>query len=534
MAESWRIYDEKGLAAFVDSQEVGKYFPHSINHLEISTRPYGRKKIVGLIYQSLVDKNISYALEAYNASNNIQLIRTPQEILVDQKKGTCLDLAILFGGLCILNELLPVLVILEDHALVAVSTKHGLRDWEALDRTEVSIFKKDIVRDIEQLKSKFEDETYIVVECTGFASSRALSSELPEGRDRNQQGFLSFEDAIKAGRSNFEPQQLQLRPFNFAIDIATAHHEWEMGPHFARLSKKNGPDIGTFIGHNLDRQPQVQQFTEGMKNHLSKNCSEPLVFIILAESSQAPDYLIDRFKKLELPAIYRDHRQYLQASDNPHELKLKKSTWHQLAQDEYSSVISESLLAAFTGNSKYVNNFQISDQDRKELVSQQLKNFFQEGRIPLFIRTPADLDVMLSPTFFKMVGNFLKFWREVRLNFVSERSIIIVICIEYKLANYNFFFRKIKKLVIGKRIRKLKKFLQRKSDGAECLVLPELENVTEEDINELVARPEFEYLADPIYIRSKMSGICDGNKGVSLLDVAEAIYISLAKINRGS
>ena len=73
--------------------------------------------------------NIRYALEQYHPSEALQTIRTPPEVLVSPREGTCLDLAALFCGLCEAYELLPILIVIDGHALAAVSLTHGVRDW---------------------------------------------------------------------------------------------------------------------------------------------------------------------------------------------------------------------------------------------------------------------------------------------------------------------------------------------------------------------------------------------------------------------
>lgn len=49
-----------------------------------------------------------------------QRIRTPEEILGRPNQGTCVDLSLLFGGLCLHHQLSPVLVVLDGHAFAAV------------------------------------------------------------------------------------------------------------------------------------------------------------------------------------------------------------------------------------------------------------------------------------------------------------------------------------------------------------------------------------------------------------------------------
>lgn len=82
---------------------------------------------------ALSEKDVRYDLEEYHPSDALQIrIRTPAEVLEAPRVGTSLDLAALFCGLCLGNELLPMLIVLDGQALAAVSLIHGLRAWDSL------------------------------------------------------------------------------------------------------------------------------------------------------------------------------------------------------------------------------------------------------------------------------------------------------------------------------------------------------------------------------------------------------------------
>jgi len=114
---------------------------------DLLQQPDGCRQLVQAIYEALAAKQIQYAPEKYHPSEAIQLIRTPLEILEAPREGTCLDLAVLFCGLCLGYDLLPWLVVIEGHALTAVSLTHGLREWNVLNRREHAWFEKDLLTD---------------------------------------------------------------------------------------------------------------------------------------------------------------------------------------------------------------------------------------------------------------------------------------------------------------------------------------------------------------------------------------------------
>src|SRR5213080_3724576 len=124
MTWEWSKVDEKGLARFV-TEEAANFINLPINRYDLAQQADGRRQLVKAIYEALIEKGVRYALEQYHPSEAIQPIRTPTEILEAPREGTCLDLATLFCSVCFGNELLPLLIMTEDHALAAISLTHG-------------------------------------------------------------------------------------------------------------------------------------------------------------------------------------------------------------------------------------------------------------------------------------------------------------------------------------------------------------------------------------------------------------------------
>ena len=230
MARKWSQSDEKGLAFFVPPELPACFFlPDRVNRTELlQWKQY--RQLAEEIYNALIAKNIKYALEPENNESNVQLIRTPEEILEIRKEGTCLDLAVLYCGLCLSFGLLPLLIVLRKHALVAVSLHYSRQEyWEAATperEQERSLFQKEPLKDVEFLRNLLRKGRFMAIECTGFAHTEtALSESQPEGVERQKDGTLTFERAIAAGE---EQLYLRDRPLAFALDIAIAHQHWKI------------------------------------------------------------------------------------------------------------------------------------------------------------------------------------------------------------------------------------------------------------------------------------------------------------------
>jgi HEAT repeat protein/energy-coupling factor transporter ATP-binding protein EcfA2 len=234
MRWSWDKKDELGLARFVidskDSEAVKTFIEKAVksSHLPKSehdshqTHNDGRRQLVEKIYNALRQKEVEYALNEYHEfSENRQRIRRPDEILDTQGKGTCLDLAILFCAICWRHELLPILILVEGHALAAVSLTHSLPEWKNEERRGQQLFWEGLGRltDARKLQNMVKREDYLAIECTGFAKSETLS-EGEEEKFQRVDGFLSFDQAVEWGCKQLE------KPLKFALDIHMAYNFW--------------------------------------------------------------------------------------------------------------------------------------------------------------------------------------------------------------------------------------------------------------------------------------------------------------------
>ena len=135
----------------------------------------------------------------------------------------------MYCGLCLANELLPILIVIDGHALAAVSLTHGVRDWNGY-RPGKALFEKGPLTDGGPLRELIDAESFIAVECTGFSHSDQLRQRIgdkPEAQHRTG-GVLGFDQAVQAGRQQLDRPD---RPFQFALDIAVAHYGWRIEPH---------------------------------------------------------------------------------------------------------------------------------------------------------------------------------------------------------------------------------------------------------------------------------------------------------------
>jgi AAA-like domain len=219
----WSRVDTAAVAGYATS-ETGRLIATRVSRFDLGADSKGRRTLVRSLYETLLARRVRYAPSQYHPSDAVQRIRTPQEVLDLPGEGTCLDLALVFCGLCLANDLLPMLIVTDGHAFAAVSMTHGLREWDR-GRPGDDLFRSGPLGDATPLRELLDEGSFLPVECTGFALSERLSvadERHPEtvGRDG---GVLTFERAVLAGREQLGSPD---RPFAFAVDIATAQNAW--------------------------------------------------------------------------------------------------------------------------------------------------------------------------------------------------------------------------------------------------------------------------------------------------------------------
>lgn len=206
--KAWPKSEQRLLARYVILQEWVKLEGNKLDLQAQKRWP----ELAGCVYDTLKKQAICYDLEPFlfdNLSN--QIIRSPDDIL-SLKKGTCLDLALLYVGACLANDLIACVVVLQGHALALVASKYDQRTPE-LEQNKRMAFDNGLITDRDQIE-KLLEAGYVPVECTGFAQSDVF---LPETRVN---GVMTFENATKAGFSALESEQ---QPFVFALDAAFLH-----------------------------------------------------------------------------------------------------------------------------------------------------------------------------------------------------------------------------------------------------------------------------------------------------------------------
>lgn len=208
--------------------------------------------VLRALYDGLCRLDIEYDLEPVSTDDPAdvnQKIRPPVDVVAPKRgKGTCLDLALLFSGLCIGVRLLPLLVLLKSnnglHALVVVDGTYDDRSkprgWREEDRRRGW---RDGKRAGEELTQRINEgsRVCVAVECTGFAKTSV-------GRDHP---VLTFEKACAEGSRRLAEQDHVI-----TLDIIRLQQVKDYAPYELPL----GP-VGIDAHTNADLAKYVYDFS---------------------------------------------------------------------------------------------------------------------------------------------------------------------------------------------------------------------------------------------------------------------------------
>lgn len=196
----WRQNSPSELAQYVqlDLPESLRW-PTYIARLDMLTHE-GPQGVVAQLYKQLLQCKINYDLAPFDPrAGIIQQIRKPQTIL-EAAQGTCLDLAVLLAGMCLANDLLPIIIAVEGHAFLGVSLANTRATAD--QAAGAAAFNNGVLENLVVLQQWAEDgDRFVFVECTGAARSQgSLDPGFPEGQGRTLQGTMSFDQACQAGQ----------------------------------------------------------------------------------------------------------------------------------------------------------------------------------------------------------------------------------------------------------------------------------------------------------------------------------------------
>jgi vWA-MoxR associated protein C-terminal domain len=186
-------------------------------------------------YDHLCSLQLNYGENPFTRDGHLkQDIRT-LKIIDRENKGTCIDLALLFCSLCMAYNLVPILIVLADHAFVAVGKNDRRGERNDIRNHLSQIFDEegqlvDYKRSLRALGAYYQ-----FIECTGFVKSdvKLKGKGWPEARRSDGKDLLTFDEAMHAGEKQVELAFTEERSFWFALDVAGLLDEKKLDPRLS-------------------------------------------------------------------------------------------------------------------------------------------------------------------------------------------------------------------------------------------------------------------------------------------------------------
>lgn len=224
--EKWKKTEPARLASYVNPEAIAQRFGSlGATYAQRSTN---MRQAVRQVYDYIATQKLAYetaTIDSAGFHEAEQVIRPPASVVAEG--GNCLELSLLFAGMCIRHKLRPLVVLLDDHALAAIWLGGDLdATWPAGrpaagDHLIMSQGVGNLQLGTGVLRSNLlqlvEQEVYLLVECTGFARS---------GNSRVGTRQLTFEEAVAAGADRLIQGNL-----TNVVDIAFHHRHGLYRPY---------------------------------------------------------------------------------------------------------------------------------------------------------------------------------------------------------------------------------------------------------------------------------------------------------------
>ena len=232
MTRKWRPGDFAELATFVDRNEpnldeilnaarraLGSGFGDKLAHSE--DIKLASDEIASAAYDALrCETEIRYDYEPPNYGETEQIIRLAGEVK-EQRVGTCLDLALLFGAVLELAHLKPAVIFLE--------TESG---WHALSGYFVGEgLGRPVIEDQDEIRRRLNDGLLVPIESGGIAvrrgEKRQFRAALDEGREAVQNYLpIAVLDVLAARDAGYLPVRSEYPKGEVLDYLAQQMKEW--------------------------------------------------------------------------------------------------------------------------------------------------------------------------------------------------------------------------------------------------------------------------------------------------------------------
>jgi hypothetical protein len=216
--EKWKKVDPRSLACYINPESIAEQFQIAPGTGVPLQRVGGTSpvELAAGLYRHLKAFDLGYdrtPIDFTGHHDGEQLVRDASQLR--RSGGSCLDLSLLYAGLCERFELRPIVVVLRDHALVAVALETGFEDvrrHQGLCPGEEDLLRQGLMHPDgakARLLDRVDRGSYILVECTGLSRTGRLAGPAHQ---------LDFAEATAEG-----VRQLRLGDLRYLVDPTFFH-----------------------------------------------------------------------------------------------------------------------------------------------------------------------------------------------------------------------------------------------------------------------------------------------------------------------
>ncbi|MFD0899795.1 hypothetical protein [Actinomadura sediminis] len=187
---TWYFDEPRSLARYVQREDLDAAGLLGA----IAERPPGTAELAGYVYQQLRGLGLRYDVSLLSRDGAAQVVQAPYTIIHRKRAGSCLDLSLIYAGLCLVVGLYPVIAVLQykdrrRHAFVLVrdvppGAGHG-DVWQGRFGLEEGLWTPTA----DMLREEIKEGNWIAVETTCATDHFGASCSFEEARQRGAEAI---------------------------------------------------------------------------------------------------------------------------------------------------------------------------------------------------------------------------------------------------------------------------------------------------------------------------------------------------------
>ena len=229
-------------------------------------------QIAEAIYDAIFSRQIHYSYEELiDWNRSIQRVRTPDDILVEDKSGTCLDTSVLFAACLAEAHLSPIIIRDRGHAYVGYSIHHDLsnRDLQMIYEDDQQTIKRLLTEMIQPI----ETTRCVAGGSSSFRDAQKMGEDnLLDSSKDGTRSLVFIKPAWRYGRVSLIPaQQITDVDYGEPSELASEDYIDEQVKNLFESAIAASEDKERLVADSERRPPRVRQWLAGLLDMSARN-----------------------------------------------------------------------------------------------------------------------------------------------------------------------------------------------------------------------------------------------------------------------